>query len=186
MKIYKLDTDVNNFEWLQPIPPLTYDEMHAFNGNSLKKKWKPIKVKKMEPDRDQPKIRPLGDHPEFVITAISKKAKEVLDDLICDEVEFLGLDCDEGRYYAVNITNVLNAIDRNKSEYKTFRDGKRIMYFIKYSFINNKKLSNSHIFKITDELYGNHPFVSETFKKRVEENGLEGFVFEEVWDSENN
>lgn len=185
MKIYKLSFSSENYEWLQPLTPLTYDDLHSFDGRSHIKDWKPIKVKKMKADKGEPKNLPLGDAPNISFApAFSIKAKDALYNLIKNEVEFLDLNCNEGDFCVINITNVLDVIDRDKSIYKTFSDGIRIMRFIKYSFINSSKLRDSHIFKIQEHKYGNSSFVSEKFKKCVEDNKLEGFVFEEVWDSE--
>lgn len=44
-------------------------------------------------------------------------------------------------------------------------------------------LLNNDIFKLIDEPRRS-PFVSEKFKKAVEDNNLTGFKFELVWDSE--
>ena len=185
MKIFKLSFGSNDYEWLQPLRPLSYDEMHSFDGRSHLKDWKPIKVKKMEPDKDQPKNLPLGDAPNLSFApAFSRKAKDALYNLIKDDVEILNLDCNDGEYYCINIIKVLDVIDRKKSEYKTFSDGKRIMRFIRYSFKENSIIEKANIFKIIDHKCSNSPFVSEEFKKCVEDNKLEGFVFEEIWDSE--
>lgn len=82
----------------------------------------------------------------------------------------------------INVINVLDAIDYEKADYKTFRDGKRIMAFRKYAFLSSVVL-NMPIFKIVDEKT-RYAFVSSEFKKLVEDNGLIGFKFELVWDSE--
>lgn len=185
MKIFKLSFGNNDYEWLQPIVPMSYDEMHSFDGRSHIKGWKPIKVKKMEPDKDEPKDLPLGDVPNLSFApAFSKRSIDALYNLIKDDVEILDLNCDEGEFYCINIIKILDVIDRKNSIYKTFNDGKRIMRFIKYSFVLNSDIKNANIFKIEEHKHSNMPFVSEAFKKCVEDNKLEGFVFEEVWDSE--
>ncbi len=56
------------------------------------------------------------------------------------------------------------------------------MLFTKYHFIESV-VKGKHIFKIIDEP-ARRPFVSDEFKKRVEENNLIGFKFELVWQSE--
>lgn len=56
------------------------------------------------------------------------------------------------------------------------------MAFQKYSFKDTEQLEKCNIFKIVDEPR-RRAFVSEDFKKLVEENGLEGFIFKLVWDS---
>jgi hypothetical protein len=56
------------------------------------------------------------------------------------------------------------------------------MRFIKYSF-REQLLKDKHIFKIVDEPR-RRPFVSEVFRQKVIDEGIEGFYFKLVWDSE--
>lgn len=76
----------------------------------------------------------------------------------------------------------LICIDYEKSKYKTFRDGKRIMRFTKYVF-DEFKIDGLNILKIKDEPL-KRPFVSENFKNKIIDNNLVGFKFELAWDSE--
>ena len=99
-----------------------------------------------------------------------------------EDVEILPLMLDNEEVYGINVLSVLKALDYDNSEYRTFTDGE-IMVILKYSFIE-KCISNKNIFKITDESRTSSPFVSELFKKTVEDNNLTGFEFELVWDSE--
>ena len=102
--------------------------------------------------------------------------------LISENVEILPLAFDEGEYFGVNTTTVLEALDYEKSEYRTYSDGKRIMLIEEYVFIE-AKVKDVPIFKIVDERT-RYDFVSESFKEIVEENELKGFKLELVWDSE--
>ena len=113
---------------------------------------------------------------------LDDEALNVLYDLIKDNVEVLPIDFEhEKNFHLINITKVIDCFDRNKSEYLQFSDG-RVYGITKISFIKSK-IENEHIFKIKDLKLGSF-FVSDEFKKRVEEYGLTGFYFELVWDSE--
>ena len=81
----------------------------------------------------------------------------------------------------MNITKVIDCIDYDNAEYKSLPDGK-IMFFTKYAFIEDK-VKNQHIFKIP-EFKTSRFFVSDEFKKRVEDTGMKGFEFRLLWDSE--
>ncbi len=102
--------------------------------------------------------------------------------MLTDNAEILPLDCEDGNFYAINVINVMDCINYEKSQYKTFRDGTRIMRFTKYVFIE-KKIEGMNLFKIKDEPL-KRPFVSEEFRKRAIDNNLTGFKFELAWDSE--
>ena len=174
MKIYKLNYDVDRYDSLIPLSGIT--DIPRFDGTRRKQIWKPVKVCRMEPEKNNP----LGDAPSFAFPIYSSRAINILSNIIQDSVELLPLMCDEGEFSAVNIVNVIDAVDYQNSFFKTFRDGKRIMRFIDYSFIK-EAVADNNIFKITDEVK-NSGFVSETFKKKVEDNELKGFVFKLVWE----
>ena len=140
------------------------------------KNWKPIQVKRVY---DREFSNTPGFYPHIPI--FDEKAIEVLDDLIIDNAEILPLDCEDGVFYAINVVNVIDCIDYEKSKYKTFRDKKRIMRFEKYAF-DEKEIDKVNLFKIKDEPL-KRPFVSDFFRKRVVDNNLIGFKFELAWDN---
>lgn len=125
----------------------------------------------------------LGDAPGFLIPVFSRRALNILNPLIADAIDVLDLICDEGEFYGINVTRVINAIDYSKSEYVTFSDGIRIMAFQKYVFRTDMDLNTHHIFKIVDEPT-RWSFVSDQFKTLVENYDLLGFRFKKVWTNE--
>lgn len=177
MKIWQLCFDVNNYANLQPIPELTADEIQSFNGSTKLLNWHPYQVEPIENNLE------LGDAPGFTIPVFSQKACDVLMPLISHDVEFLPLLCSRGNFFAVNVIKVLDVIDYSNSIFRKYSDGKRIMTFQKYSFRSCNALNESNIFKIIDEPT-RRAFVSEQFKKTIEENELKGFNLKLVWDDE--
>lgn len=178
MKIWKLNFELDLYDNFVPEKEFTVEVIHSFDGREKLKNWIPIKVKRMEPEKNLI----LSDAPGFLFPVFSEKALGCLYPLIKNYVEVLPLEFEENNYFGINIINVLDAIDYKKSDYKTFRDGKRIMVFKKYAFLPYV-VRNMPIFKITDEKT-RYAFVSSKFKKIVQDNGLTGFKFELVWDSE--
>jgi len=177
MKIWQLNFELDKYDNLMPEKEFTVQEIQSFDGRKHLDNWNPIKVKRMEPEK---KLE-LSDAPGFLFPVFSQKAIDCLFPLICDNVEILPLEFDEKQYYGINVICVLEAIDYEKSEYKTFRDGKRIMAFKKYAFLADIVEKNS-MFKISDEKT-RYVFVSNEFKELVECNDLAGFKFKLVWDS---
>lgn len=176
MKIWILDCDVDNYENLTWKKELDIDYIQSFNGVEKMKDWNPMQVKRMYD-------RKFSNSPGFSphIPIFDEKAINVLGDLLIGNAEILPLDCEDGNFYAINVVNVIDCIDYEKSKYKTFRDGKRIMRFTKYVF-DERKISGVNLFKTKEEPL-KRPFVSEKFRKRVVDNQLTGFKFELAWDS---
>lgn len=178
MKIWQLNFELDKYDNLIPTREFTVEEIQAFDGRSHLKSWKPIKVKRMEPEKGFE----LSDAPGFIFPVFSRRALNCLEPLINKNVEILPLDFDEKEYLGINIITVLDAVDYENSIYKTYRDGKRIMAFKKYAFLPNV-IENVSIFKISDEKT-RYAFVSDEFKQTVEINNLTGYRFKLVWDSE--
>lgn len=178
MKIWQLNFELDKFDNLIPMRKFTVEEIQSFDGRSHLSQWKPLQVKRMEPEKGLD----LSDAPGFTLPVFSRRALDCLAPLINKNAEVLPLDFNEKEYSAINVITVLDAIDYEKSIYKTYRDGKRIMAFKKYAFLPDV-IENVSIFKISDEKT-RYVFVSDEFKQTVEKNNLSGFKFKPVWDSE--
>ena len=180
MKVWILDCDVDSFENLIISDESCNNLLKTFNGEEKKDEWTPISVKKMYGDREFSNTPGLAPH----IPVFDAKAVSELGCMLKNEAEILPLHFENRIFYAINVIDVLDCRDYKNSDYKTFRDGKRIMRFIKYSFIESI-IKNHNIFKIKDEPL-KRPFVSDEFKNIVQSSGLIGFKFELAWESGNN
>lgn len=177
MKIWLLDSDVDNYENLTWKTGIDIDYIQSFDGTSKIENWNPIKVQRMY-DREFSNTPGFSPH----IPVFDEKAISVLGEMLTNNAEVLPLDCEYGAFFAINVIKVIDCVDYENSKYKTFRDGKRIMRFTNYAF-DKKKIEGVNIFKIKDEPL-KRPFVSEEFRKRVVDNNLNGFKFELAWESE--
>lgn len=179
MKIWKLIADVNNYESLMAKDSDFEEKFEALDGRPLLDEWTPVELKRMYGEG-----MPLSDFPYFYGRPVmSDKAIKALAPFINNSVEYLNVIFEDKKFTLLNVTKVLNVVDYEKSEYKMFSDKKRIMRFVKYNFRMCDELLKNDIFKLIDEPRRS-PFVSDRFKKCVEDNGLTGFKFELVWDSE--
>jgi len=178
MKIWILDCDVENYENLTWENEIDIDYIQSFDGAEKINGWKPIQVKRMYYNRVFSNTPGFSPH----IPVFDESAIKELSDLLMGSAEILPLKCESGSFYAINVINVLDCIDYEKSSYKTFRDGKRIMRFTKHAFCQDK-IRDANIFKIKDGPL-KRPFVSDKFRNRVIESNLLGFKFELAWDSE--
>lgn len=177
MKIYKLGFDVNNFKSVKLKNGADYDFYTMFDGRRLLGDWNRPEVV----DYTEDKHLKNGDAPGFNIPLFTRRAMEILYPVIEKEVEVLPIKYGSEELFGINVINILEAIDYGKSEYLKYGDGKRIMAFKKYVFID-ERVVNSNIFKISDMTRGDI-FISEAFEERVQKNGLNGFKNELVYDS---
>ena len=180
MRIWMLINEADEYAWFEPAEKWDWNRMRSFDGRNHKETWEPIKIIRMEPELEQE----FGDFPCFSdgVQIFSDRVIDVIEEMIGNSVEFLPTITDEGVFWLVNITNVVNCIDYEKSQFRSFSSSGRIMVFEKYSFVE-EKVRNEDIFRIVDMPYY-RPFVSDRFKEVIEANDFKGFIFKLVWDSE--
>lgn len=119
------------------------------------------------------------------IILTNDRVKKCMEDLIDDSVEYIPLRCGSKTVYLLNIISVIDAADYDKCRIIRFSNGLAREY--ETHAFKPEKVKDAHLFKILLEgrVERLETFVSTEFKKRVEENGLTGFYFTEVWDSDN-
>ena len=179
MKIYLLKPNVNNYQSLFFVDKefREYILEKVRSSNTFGGNWELTKVEYFKDHEDLEK--PKSDFPTFStpLLVFSKRAIEVLKNLLEPNGEILPLICDEDELYAFNLTNIIDALDHEISDIIRFRDG-RIMRIENIIFKGNMKneIENHPIFKLPETRLGD-PFVNEEFKKRVEQENLVGFEF---------
>lgn len=143
-----------------------------FDGSPKQSIWTPIKLETLFK-------RSYRDFPYYLSgqPVVSKRVKEIIEPYTSDEVEYLSLIHDEYKFYMVNVTNVLDCVDWQRSELRT------VGSFNKLVFDLLKIPENTYMFKIkqgaTVDVY-----VTEAFKDLIERNKLKGLDFSVVYDSE--
>ena len=139
----------------------------------------------LERDKSNPREKEFMDCSKLWITTgivlFNQKAKDCLEGVFGDYVEFVPAKYQDDIYYIVNVLNVIDGINYERSEFRKTGDGKP--YAVnKFSFKPNR-VKNIPIFKVFfwKNIYGSDIFVSQEVKDIVAANGLTGFSFEEVW-----
>lgn len=186
MKIWQLKSSTDDYQTFQL---LNYEEdkkyfKTSFNSTvSLSDSWtsKFIEIT----DEGYPSDSPIF-WGKSGVQIISKKAKEVLEPIVSDSIEFLPLihKSTHEKYYAMHVLRVLEALDINNTMFEKLSSG-LIIGCEKFVFIPNV-VQNEPIFKlyINGKIHPNYLLVSDQFKNAVLESELKGFEFIEVWDSE--
>lgn len=176
--IYRLESDPEKYLWLTLSNEADSDKLEAISeATSTASNWKPISVEPIiENEKDNKKV--LSDFPTFwTHPMMSKKAIVALRDFLNGHAELLPVN---GKpYYIVNVTNLLDVLDEDKSTLKWFTSSDGIMRITKYWF-HEPKLNNAPIFRLA-QFRRVEVFVSHEFRERVELAGLTGFIFEKVW-----
>ena len=178
MNVYELGSDVNKFVWVRCTHEDDLDfSMEHFRGEPMKNIWYPLEVEHLIENKKDRRL-PAGDFPYFGgDPAFSRRATDSIRDILEANGEILPLKSKDGEYYAYNVTNTIDALDEEKSELKLHRDGS-IMRVLQYVF-HEDRIKNEQIFKIPQKI--GLVFVTDAFVQRVQDEGLLGFKFPEVY-----
>lgn len=179
MRIWQL-TVANNGVLVEPVNEWSVEEENSFDGRLKARGWIPQRIKRADSS-----TKPLLDAPIFLYSGIillSGEAISVLAAYLRDSCELLPVICDEGDFSIVNVTAVLDCIDYERAVFEKSGTSGRVLWFDRYAFLPDK-IGNHDIFKIS-EFPRSRIFVTDQFKKVVEENGITGLGFRLAWESD--
>jgi hypothetical protein len=137
--------------------------------------WKPLAVKG--------RIRTWNDYPRLIdLPAFSRRAVDVLRDMLEANGELLPLICDHGDYWAYNLRTIADIVNVDKSVH-AFDEATRLRYFpiteIDRFEVYSDRLAALTIFRIRQDATGT--YATRPFAERVRAAGLHNFVFNRVW-----
>ena len=145
------------------------------SGIQFGQNWPRIILKLFEGE-DGETTKPIPDFARGIVSkSLSERARSILEPWVAKQVEFLPLITPVGLYYEMNINRV-DCLDVRRSSVKRFESSGRVMEVFNYAF-HWDKLQGVNIFWLP-ELSVSKTFVSDTFKRIVEENELTGLIFD--------
>lgn len=176
-EVYILESDLNNYSSFLQFnagdESIDRVGMRA-KGNSLKNTYKEIKVDLMPSDTGKRnyKFDISGALAPFII--FSEAACNELQNILLPRGDLFSLITPSKRkkflgYYSTNI--IRGALDKNKSIYNKYKNG----YVVTKPVLIKENITDGYLFVIEED--NAHVFVTDKFKKEVEEIGLLGFDF---------
>ncbi|AJS61133.1 imm11 family protein [Paenibacillus sp. IHBB 10380] len=178
MKVYELKNN-NKAMLLAAVEDRNHPINFGFNGETKEQIWSPIEVETLYK-------RTYKDFPVYRIgkPVISAKVKRAIESFISSEVEFLPLVHKELELYMINVTNILDCVDWERTDVE-WTEENSFAGFNKLVFDFSKIPEHTYIFKFK-ELATVAVYVTEEFKELIERNKFKGldFEFTEVYDSE--
>ncbi len=180
-KIWIMKLDAENYRLFKATPEafekwlLWFDKLKS--GGSVASEWEVVEMVLFEGEpgeKRKERKKPIADFTNgYVYDSCSERARQIIEPLVKGQVEFLPLKTPVGIYYEMNIQRIA-CLDEENAIVKRFKDG-QIMRAEKYAFLD-EKLGGQHIFW-EREIGIKVTFVSDEFKRLVEENGLTGLLF---------
>lgn len=175
MALYVYTADSDTYEGIEPKRVGDRDTLWLTDGKRRGSSWKAVPVVVNCCDGNP------GDFPSLYIgtPVFSKRAWLALQPLIGDSVEALPiLYPDSTTYYTMNVLEIVDCLDVANSEISRNGVTGNVSWIHRFSF-KRDKLRGKHLFKIP-EAPSLFVFVSDDFKRIVEEHNLRGLKFKSV------
>ena len=125
IRIYDVSTDVNRFQYLLP-DASTFTTV--FDGSSRAKTWTPPSVFSLKPTREEPDFMDFGMGGNGAVWAIRPEAFQCAPELhhyLYAAGELLPLNYNGRNFQLLNVTEVLNALDTERTTWDYYDDGTR-------------------------------------------------------------
>lgn len=180
MRIYRVEPDVNHFQtlYMSNFDDWTLEE-HIFDGSSRVASWRSPDVYVLKPRLKRGNFFDFESGGPFVVDPI---AVDGLADLLEMCSELLPINYEGKRLHLVNVVECVNVLDGERSK-------KVPGNITHYEFFPNRFIE-SPLFKIPETCRGEVLTLEgwmnpeDEFKHRVEQLGLTGLIFKEIWSDE--
>ena len=186
MKVYRALLDVNNYQsfLFTNNDDLNNRNLRVFDAMPKSDTWVPPSVY-----IERPKLK-KGNFFDFWSTAslvVDETTSEKLEPLLELSGELLPLPHENAMYYVLNVTECINALDRQETKWQYEPDTIPIEHYV---FHPDRLFCGSSLFKIPETC--NYEILTvegikdpdDEFKGRVERLKLKGLIFQELWSDE--
>ncbi|MBT9148172.1 MAG: hypothetical protein DDT32_01942 [Syntrophomonadaceae bacterium] len=185
LNVYELEGH-DDYEWLLPVDEEDYKLLY-FEGQPMANSWRPIKMERLKNDADitgrrRRRLLKESDFPTCGsndMLVISQAAKDKIGSCLEQYGEILPLACDDGDFWVLNVTRLLDAFDEKNSEFIP-GDAGRILTIDKHVFYPSKLVGAPPLFKLSQKPYGSI-YVMDSFVDMIKASGLKGLEFVKVW-----
>lgn len=175
MKIYRIWA-AENIKTFKPLKDTEENHQACQFDGSIITNWTPVQLVAKEPYKNNIEVFTDLTFVEGCTPLISPKAFEIIYPHLKDFAQFFETTTDFGNMYLVNIFNVNNCVNLEKSEVEYFKCSGRLKRIEKYIFYEDR-IKGLELFKIP-EASNSFPFITEGLKNIIEENGLTGWRYE--------
>lgn len=155
------------------------DDLGVIDGMSLGWRTQPL-ARHWKPMPVVGRVNPFNDYPclELIQPVFSRRAVDALGDMLVSNGDLLPLNTKVGEYFLFVVQTKIDALNVAKSRLSRSRDDQVAARIVSFNF-RAEKLDNATIFRIPEQ--PNYTLVTDHFKDRVEQAGLNGFEFAKVW-----
>lgn len=177
--VYKLRYS-EGFEWLLPVNDSDCDLLR-FDGQRRTELWRPVRMKRLTISEQGGPLSP-SDFPACSggdMLVVGRAARDKLGTVLEQYGELLPLLCDDGDFWVLNVTRLVDALDESNSQLMRASDTGAILMIRKHAF-RPAALDQAHLFKLPQTARG-LIYVTDPFVQLASTSGLKGLEFVQVW-----
>ncbi|OWW23231.1 hypothetical protein B4Q04_21710 [Zobellia sp. OII3] len=172
MNYYRIKT-IEGYDWIWSKDIELRRYALDFEGKPMHEKWQEVKVDFVDKGKRDFDIC-VATSPLFIF---SKKAVNLLENILLKYGELLPLKSPDDNYVAYHCTNIIeNSIDLEKSEIDWLDEKEGWINNVTKIVFKKELISENIIFRIPST-YSDDTFFGEEFKQIVVDNNLKGFGF---------
>jgi len=187
MRVYKIELDVNQCQYfLVEDKSLFRSELLKFDGTKMGAAWRPPAVYSYQP---QLKACDFWSFQLLAAFATPPRVTKDLELFLSIAGELLPLPYKGEQFSVLNVTECVNCLDEQRSEWVYGKKTGKPIRIAKYAF-HRDRMPESSIFKIPQTAradilcYEGLKDPVDEFKPTVEKRGLTGIKFRELWQSD--
>lgn len=160
--------------WLEVPDSRERDALRSgFHGTEMRETWAPPHVRRVVLSERGMALQDLDVSALYHWPAIKASALDKAGEFLLRFGELLPLLCDEGEYYAYNVTNLVDALNQEESEIHKFSSGRWMD--VRRGVFLCERVGGAQIFKLPQTPAG-PVYVTEHAAATLQESGLTGFV----------
>lgn len=171
---------VEGCQWLVPVDSDDFDVLR-FDGRPRSNVWTPVRMRRITRDGTGAQGKESDFPPcsggEMLI--VSRAARDWLRPELERHGELLPLHCDDGQFWAVNVTTIVDALDEDATDFVRSPSSGRIIW-VERPVFKPSILTGLSVFKVPQTPKGLIYF-TDRFVELVRMSGLKGLDFERVW-----
>ena len=176
MAFYRYHPDTNRYNGIALDEEDWWVRDLHFESRAVSSVWKPVPVIVFDAPRGEGDFPSLSTYSK--IPVFSRRAWHALRPVIGLHVEALPIRHPAGGYFIINVLDLIDCLDEERSVVRRHEEGGRI-YRVDSYCLKAQLLAGRHIFK-TPLKSGAETLVDDVFREAVETHGLKGLVFAEL------
>ena len=180
MIVFRVRYDVDHHCWYSAPDDWVAEHLNRLDGRSVIDGWQIPPLSREGPARPEPDLGSVNFAPDPVV---AEAGRDLLATELQESVEFLPVEPSFGERWIANVMYLADCLDEERSDWRIGKTTGRRTSIARFEFRSESLLTlRAKVFRIP-QLPTGTLFCTDAFRGRVQERGLTGLIFQQVWSS---